>query len=175
MKPTEFFQQRFEEEKKQEENLDVINRDVKSYLETKQIIDAIDMTKYRGKDEEAYMAAEVREDFYVALKGAILVYLQSADTEEYAWKTNGSEIDVDAKARLEELGMDRTSTHNTLMDELNYLDFRLKKLNIDNTLNRAIIGTDRKIDKTNPNDRRAVERWARNVADYFATLSETTT
>jgi hypothetical protein len=172
MKPTEFFQQRFEEERRQVEAIDDSLEAMRSLTDVKTSIEQIDPDMDYGDEKKNEIAKSIKDD-YQTLLDSIRAYVESADIQEHFAKKNRSEITAEAKDKLIELDADRRATHNMLITDINILDYNLKQLGIDNKLIYAIIKEDRRLNQAE-SDRRAVERWARDVGKYLATLSETT-
>ncbi len=160
------------------------NSAVKSYLDVKRSIEALDVEKDYGDPKKNEIVPSLKQDLDDLIASA-LEYVKTSDKEEEYAKRYGSMITEESKAKLEEVGKDRTAAHNILMGNLNIIKFYLDIMGIDNNLMRAIVGEDRKLDlndnrapipqmKDPGGDRRRVEVWARAIADYLATVSETT-
>lgn len=146
---------------------------VDSYLELKGIIDSPSTYEDYEDERKNDIAGSIKDDFD-SLVRAIRDYVKSANDQEDYMRLHGSEVTEEAKDKQVLLDADRKSTHNMLIQQLNVVAFELKSLGIDNKLIRAIIGSGNKIDTHNEAERRSVEKWAREVGDYLATVSETT-
>jgi hypothetical protein len=147
-------------------------REVQHYRDIKDSIEGINPDSYT--DPKLREIAEAVKEQFNDVFSAAVDYIKAADTHDEFTRRELKTISPEKKDALQSVSDDRVATHNFLMNNINILGFSLQKLNIDNKIITDIINEDRKLNLKNETDRRSVERWARIIAKYLATVSETT-